>query len=52
MLDKIFEEKNVAMLVFLILGMGAYCWLGEQSKEVVIPIIAAIGGFVVGKKGE
>lgn len=42
------NEKNVAMLTFLALAIGAYLTQGQGAREIVIPIISGICSFITG----
>jgi hypothetical protein len=42
------NEKLVAMIVLLCLGIGSYIAVPTQAKEIVLPIITGIAGFITG----
>jgi hydrogenase/urease accessory protein HupE len=42
------NEKIVAMIVLLILGVGAYLAMPATSDKIVLPIITGIAGFITG----
>lgn len=51
MLKNIVSEKVVGMIVLLALAIGAYI-TEVGAKDIVIPIVTAIAGFITGQKGE
>ena len=51
MLKNIISEKVVGMIVLLALAIGAYA-TETGAKDIVIPIVTAIAGFITGHKGE
>jgi len=48
MLKDIFNEKNLAMLVFLAIAIGAYLTQGNTADKIIIPIISGICSFITG----
>lgn len=42
------NQIALALLVFIVIVIGAYITLGADSKDVIIQVITAIGSLVTG----
>jgi len=43
------NDKTLAIAALVIISIGVLYAIPAQAKEVIIPIVTAIGGFVTGQ---